>query len=231
MRVVAIRGGCTTRFDRFGPPAQHDLLRERTCRRLRDAMPRRSGNRRQGDGESSSDARRESSRQHGPLGTQTCPARPAGLLASTRRPGDLTVPSRAFVRKFRSLRRAFETGLPPRDPAARAFGIGVFEFTPGVCRRDVRESRRRCSLDMRRARLAGMVKARTGSARAKRVAASRRSASTTTDDVRDTYVDTILQRCRHAACACSSASRFAGNEPRAYSPSCVARWPMSDTSQ
>lgn len=43
---------------------------------------------------------------------------------------------------------------------ARAFGIGVFEFTPGVCRRDVRESRRRCSLDMRRARFAGMVKAR-----------------------------------------------------------------------
>lgn len=34
MRVVAIRGGCTIRFDRFEPPAQHDLLRAPAQRRL-----------------------------------------------------------------------------------------------------------------------------------------------------------------------------------------------------
>lgn len=200
MPVIAIRVGRTTRFDRFGPPAQHDQLRAPAHGRLPDAM---------GGG------------------------------------------SRCVRRKIAG---SIEAGLPddrraPRRPAAIRRGVATralpaFECPPGACRRNAKER------DAMPIRLGAGTFASEPEESIESGTGDARFHGAMPKQPRWLRPPPPREAMRNACAGCptppacrvrgfSRASRQAGGKSRdgtprgrcvAYRPSCVARWPMSDTS-
>lgn len=207
MRVVAIRGGLTTRFDRFGPPAQHDLLRRpgmppfcpmrcREWRQIRSSEDCPSHR----DRPSRRPAR---GRRHARHRTRACPAAEPRPRAATR-----SQPARAIAPPGTCRRNANEReatrALPAparwhRKPRTRPHAAPTM---PGRSRRKPNERGRRA----RRCARSGRCSNAGARPRARRVPGASRQAGSAP----------------HDGTPCGRQA--------AYRPSCVASWPISDTS-